>query len=82
MTKFMNFNPNNAKPVKKSTEFKYQVNTGCVPGISKAESSPKEFDNIVHLYYDASLELDVFMAWNTDITFSWIFYGTKGDEFE
>ena len=82
MTKFMNFNLDNVKPVKNSTEFKYQVGGDGTPKISKAEYSPKDFDNVVHLYYDAPLELDVFMAWNADITFSWVFYGTKGDEFE
>ena len=80
MTKFMNFNTGNTKPVKKTTEFKYQVCGGSTPKVLEAEYSPEEFNNVVHLYYDTALGLDVFMAWNNDITFSWIFYGTKGDE--
>jgi hypothetical protein len=82
MTKFMNFNPDNTKTGKKSTEFKYQVGGSSAPEIQESEYSPEEFNNVIYLCYDAYLELDVFMAWNNNITFSWIFYGTKGDEFE
>ena len=82
MTKFMTFNPKNDKPVKKSTEFIYEIATANPPRVEETNSSPEDFDNVVHLYYDKSLEFDVFMAWNKDINKAWILYGTKGDEFE
>ena len=83
MTKFMNFNPDSAETGKKSTEFIYEIiATANSPIVEKTISSPEDFDNVVHLYYDKSLEFDVFMAWDADIGKAWIFYGTKGDEFE
>ena len=84
MTKFMTFNPKNDKPVKKTTEFKYKIvrNMGTQPEIQTTTYAPENFNNIVYLYRDNYLEWDVFMAWNEDITNAWIFYGTKGDEFE
>ena len=82
MTKFMNFNPDKPNPGKKSTRFIYEIATANPPIVEETERSPENFDNVVHLYYDKSLEFDVFMAWNEDITNAWIFYGTKGDEFE
>ena len=82
MTKFMNFNPDSAETGKKSTVFIYEIATANLPIVEKTYSSPEDFDNVVHLYYDKSLEFDVFMAWNADISKAWIFYGNKGDEFE
>lgn len=84
MTKFMNFNTGNTKPVKKSTEFRYKIigNKNSMPEVQTTTYSPNDYDNVVHLYYDTVLGWDIFMAWNEDITKAWIFYGTKGDEFE
>ena len=82
MTKFMNFNPDKPNPSKKSTEFIYEIATANPPIVEETNSSPEDFDNVVHLYYDKCIELDVFMAWYDNINKAWILYGTKGDEFE
>ena len=82
MTKFMKFNPDTPKPSKSNTEFMYQVSENETLGVEPAVFTPKFFQNVVHLYFDCLLKLDVFMAWDEDITRAWIFYGTKGDEFE
>ena len=83
MTKFMNFNSDRVTSKNRNTKFKYEIGwSNGTPVIEAPNNSPKEFENVMHLYYDNILKLDVFMAWNNDITRAYIYYGTKGDEFE
>jgi hypothetical protein len=81
MTKFTKFNPNGTTKGSKETTFKYEI-SGTTPNRDETSFIPTDFENVAHLYFDITYELDVFMAWDEDIDEAWILYGTKGDEFD
>lgn len=80
-TKFSRFQPNKDSTKSKQTVFKYEI-SGNEPEVNHCSYNPGNFENVVYLFYDFTYDLDVFMCWNDNINEAWIFYGTKGDEFD